>query len=99
MKTIKNSIGLLGLAALLVCGSCGKNKSEASDSGSDSQTTANDSSGTSSRAALGTDEDNQKKVSGYPSNQSNLNSDSTRRLHDIDTTSKTPAKDKPNKHQ
>jgi len=99
MKTIRNSIGLLALATMLVCGSCGKEKSSDSDSGSDSQTTANDSSGTESKAALGTDEGRQKEVSGYPSNQSNLNSDSTRRLHDIDTTRKAPAKDKPNKHQ
>ena len=99
MKMIRNSIGLLALATMLVCSSCGKEKSSDSDSGSDSQTTPNDSSGVESKAAMGTDEGRQKEVSGYPSNQANLNSDSTRRLHDIDTTKKATPKDKPNKHQ
>ncbi len=98
MKNIRNSIGLLAFATMLVCGSCAQEKTSDSDSGSDSQTTPNDSSGAESKAALGIDEDNQKEVSGYPSNQSNLNSDSTRRLHDIDTTKNGVSKDKPNKH-
>ena len=98
MKTIKNSIGLLGLAAILALSSCGKTNDQTSDSGSDSQTTPNDSSGADSKKAMGVAEDNQKDVAGYPSNQSNLNSDSTRKLHDVDTTS-TKMKDKPNKHQ
>ena len=99
MKNIKNSIGILVVAIALMCSSCGKNKSDENDSGSDSQTTANDSSGAESRAAMGVGEDNQNDTLGYPSNQSNLNSDSTKKLHDDDTTSKQPVKDKPNKHQ
>ncbi|MCF2443540.1 hypothetical protein L0657_06185 [Dyadobacter sp. CY345] len=98
MKTIKNSIGLLAVAAMLVCGSCAQEKTSDSDSGSDSQTTPNDSSGAESNRALGVDGDNQNDVPGYPSNQSNLNSDSTRMLHDVDTTKNGVTKDKPNKH-
>ncbi|TDE14497.1 hypothetical protein [Dyadobacter psychrotolerans] len=92
-------INILSLAALLAFASCGKENNQSSDSGSDSQTTPNDSSGAESRAASGVAEDNQKKVAGYPSNQSNLNSDSTSRLHDVDTTSAKMKKDQPNKHQ
>lgn len=98
MKTIKNSIGLLALATVLFCSSCGKTQSSDGDSGSDSQTTPNDSSGAESRKAIGVDGDNQNDVPGYPSNQSNLNSDSTKKLHDMDTTKNMPGKDKPNKH-
>ncbi|WP_439585012.1 hypothetical protein [Dyadobacter bucti] len=99
MKTIGKSIGIFSLAIVLLCTSCGKDKSAGHDSGSDSQTTANDSSATPSRAALGTGEGGQKDTLGYPTNQSNLNSDSTSRLHDDDTTSVKPKKDKPNKHE
>jgi hypothetical protein len=97
MKKLKQGICLTALSTLLLCASCGKEKSADGDSGSDSQTTANDSSGAVSRKALGTDEGKQKEMSGYPSNQSNLNSDSTSKRHDVDTIKK-PAKDKPNKH-
>jgi len=99
MKKIRYGAGLMALASLIIFSSCGKGKSSEGDSGSDSQTTANDSSGAESKGAMGLDEGKQKEVSGYPSNQSNLNSDSTRRLHDIDTTAGKPGKDKPNKHQ
>ena len=99
MKNIKTSIGILGLAALMFCSSCGKKNTDESDSGSDSQTTANDSSGAESRSAVGVGEGNQKDVGGYPSNQSNLTNDSTSKVHDDDTTSNKPLKDKPNKHQ
>jgi len=95
---IKNGIGTLFLAAAMMCMSCGKESNSTSDSGSDSQTTPNDSSGATSRAALGTGEGNQKEELGYPSNQSNLNSDSTRVKHDVDTTSNKVQKDKPNKN-
>lgn len=99
MKTIGNSLGIFCIATILFCTSCGKEKNSGNDSGSDSQTTANDSSGASSRAALGVGEDNQNDTLGFPSNQSNLNSDSTKKLHDDDTTSAGPKKDKPNKHE
>lgn len=98
MKNIKNSIGILGLAIILACSSCGKNKSDENDSGSDSQTTANDSSGAESRKATGIAEDNQNDTLGFPSNQSNLNSSATSKLHDDDTTSKATT-DKPNSNQ
>ena len=99
MKTIKSSIGILALATMLICGSCGKERTSEGDSGSDSQTTPNDSSGAESSRAIGIDADNQNDVPGYPANQSNLNSDSTKKLHDIDTTKKASTKDKPNPHQ
>jgi hypothetical protein len=79
---------ILPILALTICltfASCGteRNDTEGSaGSGSASQTTPNDSSGVSSRSALGTGEDNQDDSLGYPSNQSNLNADSTRRKHD-----------------
>jgi len=98
MKTIKNSIGMLGLAVIMALSSCGKKDDQTKDSGSDSQTTPNDSSGAESRKAMGVGEDNQNEVSGYQSNQNNLNSDSTRKLHDPDTTSG-KMKDKPNRNQ
>lgn len=92
--TMKNSglkITAFTFSALLFLSACnnGADKSQGGTSGSESQTTKNDSSGAESRSAIGTNEDNQKKESGYPSNQSNLNSDSTSRKHDIDTLKKT----------
>lgn len=99
MKILRNSIGTMCFAAMLMCMSCGKESNSTNDSGSDSQTTPNDSSGAKSRSAMGTGEGNQKEELGYPSNQSNLNSDSTRKNHDVDTTSKKVQKDKPNKQQ
>jgi len=99
MKKIKRLIDISTFAAMMFCASCGGGKGANSNtSGSESQTTANDSSGAESRSALGVGEDNQKKTLGYPSNQSNLNSDSTSKLHDGDTIAKKPLKDKPNKH-
>lgn len=80
---IKSLGVILGLCAVL--SSCGTNKNDTNrseGSGSTSQTTPNDSSGAASRAAIGTGEDNQDDSLGYPSNQSNLNADSTRRKHD-----------------
>ena len=97
MKIIKNSVGILSLASLLLFASCGKENNQDTDSGSDSQTTPNDSSGAESRAALGTGEGGQKDTLGYPSNQSNLNSPETSKLHDDDTTSTKPQKDRPHR--
>lgn len=88
MKNSKSIIAGLTFAALLAMTACNngtQNSDENNGSGSATQTTPNDSSGVESKSAMGTDEDNQKKESGYPSNQSNLNSDSTSRKHDIDT--------------
>lgn len=99
MKNIKTNIGILGLAVLMFCSSCGKTNNDQNDSGSDSQTTPNDSSGAESKSAMGVGEGNQKDVGGYPSNQSNLTNDSLSKFHDDDTTSTKAVKDKPNKHQ
>jgi hypothetical protein len=100
MKNLKKIMKIAVLPAALLVASCGQkdgNASKAYNSGSESQTTPNDSSGAESNKAMGVGEDNQKSVSGYPSNQSNLNSDSTSKRHDTDTTRKKPAKDKPNR--
>ncbi|MCE7042857.1 hypothetical protein [Dyadobacter sp. CY312] len=99
MKNLKNIILAFSVVVLLSCGMKEGSETNSSGSGSESQTTPNDSSGADSRKAMGVGEDNQNEVSGYPSNQSNLNSDSTRTKHDIDTTTKGSSKDKPNKHQ
>jgi len=85
MKTIKNSLGALALIAILTCSSCGKKSDGTNTSGSESQSTPNDSSGAESTKPMGVAEDNQNEVSGYPSNQSNLHPDSTKG-HDVDTT-------------
>ena len=87
-KLIVTALLFSGLATMVACNNGTQNSSESNASGSESQTTKNDSSAAESRSAIGTDEDNQKKESGYPSNQSNLNSDSTSRKHDIDTLKK-----------
>ncbi|REA60883.1 hypothetical protein DSL64_13355 [Dyadobacter luteus] len=103
MKTIQRYTGILAVAAMVTFASCSKDAGEAS--GSDSETTPNDSSGTVSRSALGQDEGKQKKIGGYPSNQSNLNSDSISRLHDDNDVvvdkpeSEKSQKDKPLKHE
>lgn len=103
MKTIQKYAGIVAFAAMVSLASCRQDAGEAS--GSDSETTPNDSSGAVSRSALGQDEGKQKKIGGYPSNQSNLNSDSTSRLHDDNDVvldkpeDQKPQKDKPNKHE
>jgi hypothetical protein len=99
MKNITKNLTGCMFSTVILLTSCGQGNPNENRSGSESQTTATDSSGAESRKALGVGEGNQKDVAGYPSNQSNLNSDSTSRLHDDDTTSKKPLKDKPNKHQ
>ena len=89
MKNLK-SIAALTFSTMLFLSACnnGTEQSQGGTSGSETQTTKNDSSGADSRSAIGTNEDNQKKEAGYPSNQSNLNSDSTSRKHDLDTLKK-----------
>ncbi|WAC10594.1 hypothetical protein ON006_22965 [Dyadobacter pollutisoli] len=64
------------------CGSTNDRENGIEGSGSKTETTPNDSSGAESKAAMGTNEDNQDDSLGYPSNQSNLNADSTRKKHD-----------------
>ncbi|MCF0052852.1 hypothetical protein LXM25_22465 [Dyadobacter sp. LJ53] len=85
MKTLKSMLTMSALALCISLSSCGTvNDSEkgSEGSGSKSETTPNDSSGAESRAAKGIGEDNQNDSLGYPSNQSNLNADSTGRKHD-----------------
>jgi uncharacterized lipoprotein NlpE involved in copper resistance len=85
MKIVKATVASLSLILSLTIFSCGNvNDTEktSAGSGSESQTTPNDSSAAASRKAMGTAEDNQKDSLGYPSNQSNLNADSTSRKHD-----------------
>jgi hypothetical protein len=92
MKAIKSILTASALGLCLGLTSCGKvNDYEkgSEGSGSASQTTPNDSSGAESTKAMGIGEDNQDDSLGYPSNQSNLNADSTRRKHD-DSLSKKP---------
>ncbi|WP_171037851.1 hypothetical protein [Dyadobacter luticola] len=82
---IRTAGSMLVLAAALTFASCGTEKGDkegSEGSGSASQTTPNDSSGAESRAAMGVGEDNQDDSLGYPSNQSNLNADSTSKKHD-----------------
>ena len=84
MKTIKLMGAMLTLAIGLTLTSCGttNDKVEGSaGSGSESQTTPNDSSGAESTKAMGVGEDNQNDSLGYPANQSNLNADSTSAKH------------------
>jgi Flp pilus assembly protein TadD len=85
MKMLKSIIATSGLALCIALSSCGKvNDTEkgSEGSGSATETTPNDSSGAESRKAVGVGEDNQDDSLGYPSNQSNLNADSTSRKHD-----------------
>lgn len=85
MKRLNASIWAAVVAAGLFLSSCDTvNNSEktSSGSGSESQSTPNDSSGAESRKEMGTGEDNQNDSLGYPSNQSNLNADSTSKKHD-----------------
>jgi hypothetical protein len=86
MKYLKSTTAALAFTALLFLSACnnGTQKNEGSEgSGSKTETTPNDSSGAESTKAMGVDGDNQNDVPGYPSNQSNLNSDSTQ--HSPDT--------------
>lgn len=68
--------------ALASCDTTNNREKTIEGSGSRSQTTPNDSSGAESRKDIGVGADNQDDSLGYPSNQSNLNADSTRKKHD-----------------
>ncbi len=73
----------MGAAVVLAsCDTINNREKTIEGSGSRSQTTPNDSSGAESRKDMGVGADNQDDSLGYPSNQSNLNADSTRRKHD-----------------
>ncbi|MCF0069145.1 hypothetical protein LZD49_01595 [Dyadobacter sp. CY261] len=85
MKRLKANLAAicLGTGILLAsCGTANDQETTVEGSGSTSETTPNDSSGAESRKDIGVGEDNQKDSLGYPSNQSNLNADSTSRKHD-----------------
>lgn len=85
---------MLGLGTSILLASCdttNNRKTTIEGSGSQSETTPNDSSGAMSRKDMGVGADNQDDSLGYPSNQSNLNADSTRKRHD-DTVGKPPLK-------
>ena len=91
MKALKSIITMSAFAICMSLASCGTvNDSEkgSEGSGSKTETTPNDSSGAESTKAMGVGEDNQDDSLGYPSNQSNLNVDSTDRKHDDATTTK-----------
>ncbi|MCE7063779.1 hypothetical protein [Dyadobacter sp. CY326] len=92
MKALKSILATSGLALCIGITSCGKtNDTEKGSEGSGSATeaTPNDSSGAESTRADGIGEDNQDDSLGYPSNQSNLNADSTSRKHDDSLSGKT----------
>lgn len=76
------AIVALSGALLFGCDTINNRDKTSSGSGSESQTTPNDSSGAESRKDIGVGADNQDDSLGYPPNQSNLNSDSTRKKHD-----------------
>jgi hypothetical protein len=85
MKAFKSILAASALAFSIAATSCDTvNNSEkgSEGSGSKSETTPNDSSGAESTKATGVGEDNQNDSLGYPSNQSNLNADSTAAKHD-----------------
>lgn len=88
MNLLKAKLLLLsaGTAWMLAACDTTKNREKTIEgSGSQSETTPNDSSGSESRKDIGVAADNQKDSLGYPSNQSNLNADSTRKKHDDET--------------
>ena len=85
MKNLKIAFAALSLTSMLMLGACSTENNEnkgSEGSGSRTETTPNDSSGAKSTKAMGVGEDNQDESLGYPSNQSNLNPDSTRKQHD-----------------
>lgn len=83
MKSLKAYLLAAALSGTVffACDSTSNTQNSSSGSGSESQTTPNDSSGTKSRKNIGLGEDNQKDSLGFPPNQSNLNSDSTSEKH------------------
>jgi len=85
MKKLKATVAMACLGAGMLLTSCdttNNREKTIQGSGSQSETTPNDSSGAESRKDIGLGKDNQDDSLGYPSNQSNLNADSTRKKHD-----------------
>lgn len=85
MNRLKAKLIMLCMGAAVALASCdttNNREKTIEGSGSRSQTTPNDSSGAESRKDIGVGADNQDDSLGYPSNQSNLNADSTRKKHD-----------------
>ncbi len=85
MNRSKVKMIMLGIAASTLLASCdttNNRNTTIEGSGSRSETTPSDSSGAISRKDMGVGADNQDDSLGYPSNQSNLNADSTRKKHD-----------------
>lgn len=85
MNRLKAKLIMLGLGTTMLLASCdttNNREKTIEGSGSQSETTPNDSSGAESRKDIGVGADNQDDSLGYPSNQSNLNADSTRKKHD-----------------
>ncbi|WP_353720455.1 hypothetical protein [Dyadobacter sp. 676] len=85
MNRLKASLAILCMSGGILLASCdttNNREKTIEGSGSRSETTPNDSSGAISRKEMGTGADNQNDSLGYPSNQSNLNADSTRKKHD-----------------
>jgi hypothetical protein len=85
MNRLKASLAMICIYTSMLLSSCGTtndNEKTIEGSGSETQSTPNDSSGAESRKAIGTGDDNQNDSLGYPSNQSNLNADSTSKKHD-----------------
>jgi hypothetical protein len=85
MNRLKAKLVILSFGAAMLLASCdttNNREKTIQGSGSRSETTPNDSSGAESRKDMGVGADNQDDSLGYPSNQSNLNADSTRKKHD-----------------
>jgi hypothetical protein len=85
MNRLTAKLITLGMGVALMFSSCdttNNREKTVEGSGSTSETTPNDSSGAESRKDIGVGADNQNDSLGYPSNQSNLNADSTRKKHD-----------------
>jgi hypothetical protein len=83
MKNLHKGLAAIAISiCFLSCGTVNDKEKTIEGSGSTSETTPNDSSGAASRKAIGVGDDNQDDSLGYPSNQSNLNADSTKKKHD-----------------
>ncbi|MBO9614951.1 MAG: hypothetical protein J7619_19765 [Dyadobacter sp.] len=85
MNRFKARFLMLSFGAAMLLSSCdstNNRETTVEGSGSRSETTPNDSSGAESRKDIGVGADSQDDSLGYPSNQSNLNADSTQKKHD-----------------
>jgi hypothetical protein len=96
MKNLKNMSLGLSIIIFLACGHQEGSNENTSSSGSDTLIVPPNELEESSRKAVGVGEGNQKDSLGFPSNQSNLNSDSIRPWKGGDSTK---TKGKTNSHQ